>query len=94
MLSIPIVYGIKVPNEWTWVNIFSWVHLDVFYDLYHSQCIGGVKIQLNVTALGPLAVVVGMLVFGALYTAAVNALGVARATRGEILSGEKLLTAG
>ena len=75
MLSIPIVYGVTVPPDWhRWLSIFSWVNLDVL-DIYHAQCMGDVSSELNMTALGSLVVVVGILMMGAVSVATMRLLG-------------------
>jgi len=75
MLSIPVVYGLTVPPDWyRWLYVFSWVNLDVL-DIYEAECMGDVESQLNMTALGSLVVVVGILVLGALFVVGMRLLG-------------------
>eukprot|EP00966_Prymnesium_polylepis_P011891 272834-Prymnesium_polylepis.1 len=75
MLSIPVVYGLTVPPDWyRWLYVFSWVNLDVL-DIYEAECMGDVESQLNMTALGSLIVVVGILMLGALFVLGMRLLG-------------------
>ena len=75
MLSIPVVYGLTVPPDWyRWLSVFSWVNLDVL-DVYEAECMGDVKSQLNMTALGSLIVIVGILMLGALFVLGMRLLG-------------------
>eukprot|EP00966_Prymnesium_polylepis_P001575 36593-Prymnesium_polylepis.1 len=81
MLAIPRVYGVSVPAEWyNWLTLFDWANLDLF-NIYDIQCIGGASSQLNVKALGSLAVVSIMLLLGPVCTAIMHLTTAAKLNR-------------
>eukprot|EP00966_Prymnesium_polylepis_P094574 2189241-Prymnesium_polylepis.3 len=67
VLSIPVVYGVAMPRDWThWISPpFSWLELNMF-DIFHADCVDSVSTQLNLA----------LMVLGALHAAFLNVTGV------------------